>query len=171
MRNNKVFENISENAGRLLFNTKMRALVWLKSSLYGSMINTEGWWSKPFDESQRDQHFVPLIRSIRSALFFGPTRVLGRDLAELIAARTILELSVTARPSEGWSLLLDIDKATRLIRRICFRYLDRDDNATASLLAMEGLLELNCFRHGGKKDSGVECYGFQRCISTLAYNT
>ncbi|KAK8609256.1 hypothetical protein V6N13_025562 [Hibiscus sabdariffa] len=139
MRNNKVFENISENAGRLLFNTKMRALVWLKSSLYGSMINTEGWWSKPFDESQRDQHFVPLIRSIR--------------------------------PSEGWSLLLDIDKATRLIRRICFRYLDRDDNATASLLAMEGLLELNCFRHGGKKDSGVECYGFQRCISTLAYNT
>ncbi|KAL4291457.1 hypothetical protein GQ457_14G013010 [Hibiscus cannabinus] len=171
----KVFDSISESSDKLLFNTKMRALVWIKASMRGLTINAEGWLSKPFDccfELQPDsllgrgvveECYVPKMGVI-GALFFGPTRAKGRDLAELFSVKTALEIFIKAGwvgvvklvvesnssvllnwienplalPREGWSCLLDIDKASNLIGNICFRFVESDDNAMVSLLAMEG---------------------------------
>ncbi|KAK8625713.1 hypothetical protein V6N13_056874 [Hibiscus sabdariffa] len=98
------------------------------------------------------------------ALFFVPTRAKGRDLVELFTVKTALEIFINvgwvgvvklvvesnssvilnwienplARPREGWSCLLDINKVANLIGNICFRFVESDDNAMVSLLAMEG---------------------------------
>ncbi|KAK8658944.1 hypothetical protein V6N13_029163 [Hibiscus sabdariffa] len=47
MRNEKIYDNKYAIVKDLLFNTKMRALVWVNASKTSSIENVAAWWESP----------------------------------------------------------------------------------------------------------------------------
>ncbi|KAL4353390.1 hypothetical protein GQ457_06G002990 [Hibiscus cannabinus] len=135
-RNDMIFNDKKASVADLLFHSKLRALIWLKASLAGSIGDLEGWWDNPLcvvytpllQAAARSTIFGRLTFSIvglafpnhvgcggilRSengtirAIFLGSVALLGYILVEIQAIQVALEIFFEASFAENFELVVE----------------------------------------------------------------
>ncbi|KAK9019234.1 hypothetical protein V6N11_053760 [Hibiscus sabdariffa] len=110
MGNECIFENKKVSAKDLLFNTKMRALVWVKAAKGDSIENVDAWWDNPVEcqevagESVGCGGVLRISDGTLRALFFGPLHCSGYNFAELLAMKLAVDVFIEA----GWVGVMEL---------------------------------------------------------------
>ncbi|KAL4273323.1 hypothetical protein GQ457_13G010640 [Hibiscus cannabinus] len=166
-RNDRVFNGKVSTVKDILFYTKLRALMWVKTIQNSVLFYEARWWTDPCSFSlskglvhlgfiQAEEplgHFfvhgtaeetrascggVIYRGGTIRALFSGPVNGDCRIYAGIATARE-------ARPWKFFNSLVEFDALSIKCKKLEYTYVPKEENGMAVHLAIDGLTRLNCF--------------------------